>query len=311
MHLLRLAFIVLVLLAARPAHAQEIGLDFLRIGTNAAAEALGESGVALSRDAFSTYWNPAGLAAAPNTAAASHHLWVNGVRAYNVAARLQVGKNGGAGLFATAMSGGGNSVSEFDAATGPGIESAAAGVAYSYRFGPVAAGATLKYVSASYPGFNLSGGALDLGAQADFLNGTLRLGAALQNVGRVRHEDEIGQHLPRTWRAGIALFPLTIYSDDAAPLVRAYLTGEVSRELSTFDEPQPDNPEPTHAHLGIGTEWFELVTVRAGYVSGYAARDVSLGLGLGSGPFQVDYALIPFKAGAGTGHVLTLIYSWP
>ncbi len=82
-------FLFLTLALAIPVQAQEAGLDFLRIGINASASAMGDAQVAASRDAFSTYWNPAGLAgASANMAAVSHRIWIGDVRMYDVAARF-------------------------------------------------------------------------------------------------------------------------------------------------------------------------------------------------------------------------------
>ena len=68
---------------------------------------MGDAQVALSRNAFSTYWNPAGLAAAlGNQAGLSHQNWIADVRTYAIAGRFQAGANGGLGLIVNALTSG-------------------------------------------------------------------------------------------------------------------------------------------------------------------------------------------------------------
>lgn len=306
-----LLWLVVLCAFTKPVRAQESGVGFLRIGTNAAAMALGDASVALSSDAFSTYWNPAGLAAASNSVAASHHIWVREVRTYNLAGRLAVGTRGGLGVFATAA-GSGNLPG--DAASDPGgtpeIQFVNVGAAYGHSFGPTRAGLTLKYISDRNEIYRTSGVAADLGVQADLFRQALRLGMAMQNMGRVREASSIAAPLPAMLRIGVAAFPLRVLAGDGvSPLLNAFVTGEVSHDL-TRERQAPGGYDRTHLHVGAGVEIFDLATVRAGYVSGYDFRSVSVGAGLSQGSFQVDYAFVPFDGGFGTGHVLSVMYRW-
>ena len=140
-----------LLAVALPAQAQETGLNLLRLGPDAAANAMGNAQVAASDDAFATYWNPAGLAAASvNSAAVSHRIWVADIRTYSVAARFRGGDNSGFGLAVTAID-----LGEFEERGAPtpdpeGLFSAQAvdvGVSYGRRLGPVRAGVTARYLT--------------------------------------------------------------------------------------------------------------------------------------------------------------------
>ena len=51
-----------MLLFSIPVMAQDTGLSFMRIGVNARAASMGDAQVAISDNAFATYWNPAALA---------------------------------------------------------------------------------------------------------------------------------------------------------------------------------------------------------------------------------------------------------
>lgn len=300
-----LAF-VLVLLLVGEAKGQDSGLAFLRIGTNAAAGAMGDAQVSNSNDAFSTYWNPAGLAAATsNSAGLSHHIWVAQTRTYSLAARFSSGNNGGVGLFLTALDSG-----DIEARENPGspdgvfdAQFVSVGASYGRSFGPVRLGTSVKYLSERIFTNNATGYAFDFGLQADLFNEGLKLGAALQNIGEMSELSEVATELPRTLRAGVSLYPFRVLAmTDGTVLLNAFVTGEVSHIFPS---------ETTRYHLGLAAEVVELVTVRAGYVTNDALRGITIGGGLGSNGFLFDYAFMPFDDGFdGPGHVLSLLYLW-
>ena len=290
---------------AHPAHAQDAGLSFLRIGTNAAAIAVGDAYVAYSRDAFSTYWNPAGLAAASsNSAALSHHIWVADIRTYSLTSRFRAGTNGALGLFVTGLSSG-----DLEARDGPGeadgffsAQYLNLGAAYGRRLGPLRAGLTAKYLAERIYASEADGFALDFGLQLDLLRGGLQLGAAFQNVGKMDQLADVSTPLPRMLRVGAALFPFRILTEnDGRPLLNTFLTGEVSHVFTA---------EETRFHLGVAAEVLDLVMVRAGYITNDTLRRFSFGGGLGYESLQVDYAFLPFQDFGTPGHVLTLLYFW-
>ena len=284
----------------------ESGLAFLRNGTNASAAAMGDAQVATSNDAFSTYWNPAGLAhATTNSMALSHHIWIADTRTYSLAGRFQMGSNGGIGVFVTALDSG-----DLDARDGPGPSTGvfdaqfiSAGVAIGRSFGPVRVGVTAKFLSESIFENNSTGYAFDFGVQADFLQKALQVGAALQHVGEMNELNVVQTELPRTMRGGLAIFPFRILAlNDGAELIKAYLTGEVSHVFPS---------ETTRFHYGAAAEVVELVTLRIGYVHKDSLRGISAGGGIESNGFIFDYAVLPFDEGfGGPGHVLSLLYNW-
>jgi len=295
----------LVVVSALPAGAQESGLSFLRIGTDAAAIALGDAHVAHSRDAFATYWNPAGLAAGTeNTTALSHHVWVGDVRTYAFASRFRAGAKGGLGLFVTATGSG-----DLEAREGPGdpagffdAQFVSTGAAYGRAFGPVRLGVTAKYLSERIFSQSASGYAFDFGVQADVLKGGLQLGAALQNVGEMNELNAASTKLPRTLRVGAAVYPFNILAEDGADLFNLMVVAEVSHNFAG---------DRTQVHVGLAGEAFEMLQIRVGYLSNDALRDISFGAGLRFSNLHFDYALLPFSSGfGGAGHVLTLAYGW-
>lgn len=295
----------LLLFIPLTATAQQSGLAFLRIGPNAEASAMGDAQVASSQDAFSVYWNPAGLAA-PNTnsVAATHRIWVGTLRAYDGFARFQAGKNGGIGLSVTATNSG-----DLEAREGPGAPDGtfragffSMAAAYGYQLGPLRAGVTAKYITERIFDEKSRGFAVDLGLQATLLQNSLQLGAVVQNIGEMSELAQEATTMPRMVRVGAAVFPLRIVTDDDDALFDLSLIGEVSHLF-------PD--EVTRYHLGASAQLFDILFIRAGLMTNDALRKYSFGLGLHYNAFAFDYALLPFESGFGDpGHLISLIYFW-
>ena len=299
-----LGLLVLVLCAPW-AHAQDTGLTFLRIGVNAAASAMGDAQVAASEGPFSTYWNPAGLAAAPTGMGVSHRLWVGGVRAYDVAARLPSGRQAAWGLAVTATDSG-----ELDAREVPGdptgtfsAQFISVGASYARILGPVRAGVTAKYLRERIYESDAAGFAMDAGLQLDLPRRLVTVGAALRNVGQMSKLQGEATKLPRTLAAGAVLHPFMIVTrSDGASLLDLQLSVEVSTLLSG---------SVTRLHSGVGVTIMELATVRVGHVTNDALRSFTFGLGMHWEKLDFDYAYIPFETGfEGPGHVLSLLYQW-
>ena len=300
-------WIFLILLTLAPAaQAQETGLNFLRIGTNASASAMGDTQVATSRDAFSTYWNPAGLAgASSNTASVSHRIWIGDLRTYDAAARFQAGRTGGLGLAVTATDSG-----DLEARDLPGqpdgffsAQFISVGVSYGRQIGPLRAGATAKFLSEQIFESEATGYAFDAGVQLAVMRDLVRFGAALQNVGEMSELQGEATELPRTLRVGVAAFPFRILAeDDGTALLDVLLATEVSHLFPG---------DITRLHVGAGVTVLDMIVARAGFITNDELRDLTFGLGLHSETLFFDYAYLPFESGfEGPGHVVTLTYAW-
>ncbi len=300
-------------LSALEASGQASGLAFLRISPQAAAAGAGDAYVASTRDAFSTYWNPAGLAAAEgNQASVSHVRWIADVRAYAAAARLAAGRRGAFGLFVT-----GSGAGDLEAREGPGAADGlfhaqflTAGLSYARRAGPLRLGATAKYLSEQIYTEDAAGYGFDLGAQLEALRGGLQLGAAVQHLGRMTDLGALATPLPRTARAGAAVYPLRIRTAaDDAPLLDTFVSAEAAYLFPASDD--GDLPDELRLHVGAGAEVLDMVMVRAGFVTNDEVRRFTFGAGVGIGAFAVDYAFLPLREGYGNaGHFLSLSYGW-
>ena len=300
---LLLTFAVLL---ASPSSGQESGLAFLRIGANAAASAMGDAQVAATQDAFSTYWNPAGLASASGkTAAVSHRIWIGDLRMYDVAARFPLGSSNGVGIAVTASDSG-----DLEARDMPGdpvgafrAQFISAGLSYARRLGPMRGGITAKFLKERFFDADASGYAFDAGLQAVLLRQSVLLGAAIRNVGKMSKLEREATTLPRMLQAGAALYPLRILAyTDGTELLDVLVSAEVSHLLPS---------EHTRLHLGMATTVLEMVILRLGYLTRDTPRTFTSGLGIRFDTLTFDYAYIAFDSGfEGPGHILTLAYLW-
>lgn len=294
------------MLLTAPAQAQETGLHFLRIGTNASAGAMGEAQVASSRGAFATYWNPAGLAVeGPNIAAVSHRIWIGDLRTYDVAARFRAGRRGGVGLFLTATDSGDLEARE-EPGEPDGLFSAQfinVGVSYGRRLGPLRVGVTAKYLSERIVENTARGYAVDAGVQLGILQNVVLLGAVLQHIGEMSELQNEATELPRTLRVGGAVSPFQVLAaEDGTRLLDVAVAAEVSHLFTDA---------VTRIHVGTAFTVLDFITARAGYITNDELRDLTFGLGLQYEAFAFDYAYLPFESGfEGPGHILTMTYAW-
>lgn len=293
--------------AVLPAGAQTTGLSFLKIGTSAAGLALGDGSTAVPMHAFATYYNPAGLAGMDaNHAAVSHNIWVLDTRTYDAAVGLSGSDRSAWGFSVSAVSSG-----EMEARIGPSAEPdglfqaqfANLGVSYARSVGPLRVGLTGKYLTERIGTYDASGYALDAGLQLPLAEGDLQFGLAAQHFGAMQALDERATELPRTIRGGVAVWPFRMITRlDQQPLLTAMFTLDVTHRLESGH---------TQVHVGTSTRLFDILTLRAGYVSNEAIRRFSFGSGIRMDALGFDYAYLPFRSGfGGSGHVLTLGYEW-
>ena len=267
---------------------------------------MADARTALSRDAFATTENPAGLVvASSNMAALSHRKWVGNLRSYDVATRFGIGERGAVGLAVTATDSG-----ELEARDRPGEPSGtfsaqfiSLGASYARSVGPLRVGATAKYLRERIYGSDASGYAIDAGVQLDLAGESVVIGAVLQNVGKMSTLEREATELPRTLRAGAALYPFQVLANaDGTRLLEIMVTGEVSHLIPS---------DLTRLHAGLAATVMELVVLRSGYVTQDELRDLTFGLGLSFDTFTFNYAYVPFEEGfEGPGHLLTLLYAW-
>lgn len=298
--------LLLVLLLPLTAQAQDGRLPLLLLGADAGSGSMGNARVAHGRDAFSAYWNPAGLAASPSRdAALSYQRWMYDAALYGMGARFPLDEASGLGAFVIALD-----TDDFDAPQDASAtftpQAVSTGIGYGRTLGPLNAGLSAKLIREQFFATPATGYAFDVGMQTRPLGGLLRLGAALQNIGRLSDRSSAATPLPRTFRAGLSVGPLRIVTetDDATALAVAVAT-DVSYVFP------PEMEAFTRFHTGLSAQVFDLLTLRAGHIYNDTLRRFSFGVGLSYEPFAVDYAYLPLRGEYElSGHMLTMGYVW-
>jgi hypothetical protein len=263
------------------------GLPFLRLNSGARAAAMGEAAVALPDDeAIAANPSLLGLKRT-GTLGLSHNQWIQDIRHEYLT--LVFGQ--GQGTFGLAAQ-----ISRADGLerrTGPsvqplgefGIYNAVFNAAYAHSWGTnLRVGTNLKIIRQTVFTRSANGAAVDLGGTYH-LNGDWRLAAAARNLGAMAALDQQATELPRAFNAGL------VYSGLSAVLLSAEL-----RHTNGFGATW---------HMGGEYAWNRMLFLRGGYQKG-DTRDWSLGVGLQTLMWSVDYAFVPFSEDLGEAHRLSL-----
>ncbi len=262
------------------------GLPFLQLSSGARSAAMGDAAVALS-DPQALYHNPAALALGERSAAFTHTEWIEDIRhEYVVLSR-------GNGDRAVALGMQISQASDLEFRTGPttealgdfGVYEGALSLAYGRMWNPhTRIGGALKLIRQSIYTENASGYAADLGALYD-LGDDVKIGVALRNVGSMNKLDRSATDLPRAVHAGFTY-------EGVPALILAFETRRVDGS--------------TTAHAGAEYRVGRRLRLRGGYQNA-DSRDVGLGFGVESGSYRVNYAFVPFAAGLGDAHRLSVV----
>lgn len=269
--------------------------NFLKLGVGPRAIGMGEAQVGLADDAYSVYWNPAGLAQLNGREAAfTHNQYFEGIKEEFAAYAQPLSETSAVGGSITYL--GIEKFQGYDAVGQAGNQVGANDVSFSGSYAKsfwhdprlgslLSVGATVKYLRESLDGVSASAFAVDGGllyspgrGWSELLKGW-RGGLTIRNLGSSMKFDQESFTLPRSITAGVSY------------------TGQFWGEEVTF---AADGQQPNDGHriFGIGAEVLTLNTLilRAGYTS---RSDLGNGLRVGAGirfkTVQVDYAY----AGAG------------
>jgi hypothetical protein len=286
--------------------------EFLNLGAGPRAAAMGDAQVGLADDAYTAYWNPAGLSSLRTPEAAfTQTQYLQNISQEYVAYALPRTRYGSFGASFSYL--GYGSLEGYDATGQPtgsvGASDMDFGLSYSRdlfleeRYGTeLSAGVTGKWIQEKLASVGASAYAADLGLLfapgikwGEFWNGW-KAGLALRNVGSSMTFDQESFPLPRTLSAGLSY------------------TGRWRDESITLavDGRQPNDGSRS---IGVGLEIWTLqaFVLRAGYTS---EEDLGNGLSIGAGirfrTIQVDYAFASEGAMGNTQKIgLTLRFSPP
>jgi hypothetical protein len=296
---------ILLLLAVLPATAgTTTGFSFLDLPAGARIAALGGAGAALAAGPVALFWNPAGLA--PEEPAAGsrgrvlfdHHESIQQFRQELVGAVLQHGGDGmGVGLNAHYT----EAIEERDPLGNLLGTFGATDLAVAFGLAKTAApgvrlGGALQWTHEVLAGNGASALGLSAGGMYAVPGAKgLTLGASVRNLGKSpafkaedgSDGDKVSQ--PFTLQAGAA------YGNS---------TGSI-RWLAAADlvKLKGDSAE---GRLGLEVSPIMNLALRAGWMLGQDAADLTAGAGIVVGRFDIDYAFVPYHDQLGSSHRIAL-----
>lgn len=294
-----LALLLLSCLSVYAQTAGNSGLSFLKLGFGARNIAMGDAGSVSASDVTAAFYNPARLALNPaSEIMLMHNEWIEGIRSELLGARTKfLGLQWALGFNVT-------TISDIEVRTIPGAPLTT--FSANYFFGSlstgfniasgISAGATIKYL---YEGIYIdesTGLGFDFGLNYKSTIEGLSFSAIIKNIGSMNALQVEETKLPTEFRAGGA-YSFNIEQPELA------ITGaaEVQKYTATND---------IHFNLGAEVVYDNLISLRAGYMSGYISKNVTAGVGLRWGNLNFDYALSPFTYDLGMGHTVSLGFSF-
>ncbi|MEJ2049937.1 MAG: PorV/PorQ family protein [Calditrichota bacterium] len=162
------------------------------------------------------------------------------------------------------------------------------GISYARRFSRnLSAGVTVKYLFEKIYVESASGLAADFGLtyRTPFQN--VKVGAVLQNLGKMGKFQNEETALPVIGRLGF-LYNLPLKTESVTALLAADIVKPSSENI--------------RFHLGTEVLVWNQIALRGGYLFGYEARNFALGLGFVRSAIRLDYGITPFWDDLGTTH---------
>lgn len=248
---------------------------------------------AVASDVFALYYNPAGTVhAGTYSVGLMHNVWINDIRSEylgfvyrpdKVAIGLSVLYNSIGDIERRSETPTEEPLSLFDA------QDLVAGLTAGAVLSPdLSLGVTAKMIYEKIDVYSGSAYAIDLGGYYTFVPGVV-FGFSVANLGskmKLRNQED---DLPTLVRGG------GTYS---------YRTFKFGASLVT---PTDDK---THLHVGVDDVISDILTVRAGYASGYDVRNFAFGFGIKHKFASIDYSYTPIKSDLGDSHRFSLTLSW-
>lgn len=277
--------------------AQEVGtgLSFLKLGVGARSIAMGEAYTAMTTDHSSLFYNPASLRFATNhELQLMHKEWIAETSSEYLGASV-LGEN-----FSYGFSALNTSVGEIEVRTKPGpaegtfsAQNFALGLTVSFSLdAQIAVGLTGKILYEKIFIDEASGYGFDIGGSYRYSD-HLMFGASVLNIGSMNPLRSQSTELPTIIRMGAAYNYSEI--DDIA------LVGAA-------DVVKPLNDNYMHINAGVEATYDQLLSIRAGYKTGYSNTSLSTGFGILYGIMKFDYAFVPFSEGFNSTHTFSFSF---
>ena len=271
------------------------GLSFLKLGVGARSIAMGEAYTAITTDHSSIFYNPASLRfAKSHELQLMHKEWIAETSSEYLGASV-MGEN-----FSYGFSALNTSVGEIEVRTKPGpaegtfsAQNFALGLTVSFSVDEhLAIGLTGKFLYEKIFVDEASGYGFDIGGSYRYSN-DLMFGASILNIGSMNVLRNQATELPTTVRVGAAYNYLefdNIFLVGAADIVKTL----------------KDNQ--THFNAGVEAKYDQLLSLRAGYKTGYSNTSFTAGFGVIYGIIKLDYAFVPFSEGFNSSHTFSISF---
>jgi hypothetical protein len=285
------SLLMVLLLAAGSTEAETSGsLPLLKLAPDARSAALGEAGVAGSRDAMAPFHNPALTAYTEGSQAAfAYSNWILDLTVQTAALLFNYGSvSWGLNVNSFSVPG----LERRDLPSDDPIETFSAhdvvgGFNFAVRLSDrSAAGVNVRYIYQQIyvnEAFGLAG---DLGAAYKLDFHDITIGAAVRNLGKMQALQSEETPLPTNGAAGLSG---TIYGNGDFGL-----TG--MGDVQFFFE------DDLRLHAGLEGSWKDHIFLRVGYQTGSELRSYSGGIGLSWNRFGFDYAYQPLAEDFSAAH---------
>jgi len=297
----------------------QTGFQFLSVGTDARASAMGEAFTTVEGISSTLFYNPAGLSSMTSfiDLSANHTKWIAEIKhyAFSLAINPQQGRYGVFGISVMAVDYGdmqgtmvwGNSQGYVDTevfspsalAVGIGY-----GMALTDRF---SVGGQIKYVTQSLGksvipeegvSKNVSGAmAFDFGTIYKTGFRSLNFGMSIRNFSEELTYEKEGFQLPLTFTIGLSVDPLDFLYEDHQNHTLLVVVDAV-------------HPRSFPEYFNLGTEYvfMKMFALRMGYISGHEEYGMTMGFGLKSFGLAANYSYTPFGVFDGV-HRYTVSFS--
>ncbi|MCI0514919.1 PorV/PorQ family protein [candidate division KSB1 bacterium] len=292
----------------------QTGFEFLSVGTNAHATAMGEAYTTIHGNATTLFYNPAGLASVPGfiDISLNQMKWIADINylSGSMALNFQQGRYGVFGLSFLAVDYGefmwtqvADNEQGFEDIQGwpePGAYMIGLGYAraLSDRF---SVGGQLKYAvqdlgksiipvysatdtTSAEKAYNLDVIAFDFGTRFDTGIKSLAFGMSVRNFAReIKYEKE-GFQLPLTFQIGVSMNLMDFLPEFAANHAL----------LVSIDAVHPRS-FPEYMNLGAEYAFLQMLFLRGGFISNHDDYGLTAGFGIRKFGVAIDYSYTPFE----------------
>ena len=253
-----------------PAKVGTAGAQFLQIGISARAMGMAEAFVAVTDDASSVFYNPAGMTSVlGKQILVSHSKWFADINHYFGAIVMPVKNLGSIGFSFIVLATDDMAVRvPFIGETGEYFRASEAALGLSYAKSltdKFSVGGTVKWINEEYYNYNANVIAADIGTLFNTGYRNMKIGMSITNFGPDLHFSEpstgfVGQNypLPIHFKFGIAT---NIYKTEQHDLTVA------------LDINQP-NDNLRRENLGFEYTWNDLLSLRAGFKTDYESDEL-------------------------------------